>query len=61
MDGAVLSPVQRHRDLAVRWRRLAADATTRQLKNRLLALARECDVRADGLKSIGEVEREGAE
>ena len=61
MDGAVLSSVQRYRGLAVRWRRLAGDATTRQLKNRLLALARECDVRADGLVSVGEVEHEGDE
>jgi hypothetical protein len=61
MDGAVLLSAQRHRDLALRWRRLAADATTPQLKYRLLALASECAIRADGLISIDEVDREDAE
>ena len=39
---------QQYRSLAVRWRRLAADATTPRARNHLLTLARQCEFLADG-------------
>ena len=39
---------QQYRSLAVRWRGLAADATTARARNHLLTLARQCEFLADG-------------
>jgi hypothetical protein len=46
--------------LAERWRQLAADATTQQIRNRLLALARQCEFLALGVQLGGDQRRESS-
>jgi hypothetical protein len=58
-DGVRISAVKSRHE-AIRWRRLAADATTQQTRNHLLALARECEVRAGDLIPIRAAQRKGA-
>ena len=52
MDGMMGLSAVKNRHEAMRWRRLAADATTPQTRQHLLALARECERRAGDLMSI---------
>lgn len=46
--------------LAERWRQLAADATTQQIRNRLLTLARQCEFLALGVDPEGDQRRESS-
>jgi hypothetical protein len=46
--------------LAERWRQLATDATTRQIRNRLLTLARQCEFLALGIQGEGNQPRESS-
>ena len=46
--------------LAERWRQLAADATTQQIRNRLLTLARQCEFLALGMQLEGDQPRESS-
>ena len=41
-----------YRRLAVRWRRLAAEATTPQTRNHLLTLARQCEFLAGNVDDV---------
>jgi hypothetical protein len=59
MDGAVGLSTTEYQRLAERWRRLAADATTPQMRNHLLTLARQCEFLALGLGSRDEPEAPG--
>jgi hypothetical protein len=54
MDGFERLSKSEYQRLAARWRRLAADATTRQTKTRLLTLARQCEFLALGVAQIGD-------
>ena len=51
-----------YRSLAVRWRQLAADATTPKARNHLLTLARQCEFLAGGTAApaVAGDNREGA-
>ena len=49
MEGAVGLSTTEYQCLAERWRRLAADATTAQMRNHLLTLARQCEFLALGV------------
>lgn len=46
--------------LAERWRQLAADATTQQIRNRLLTLARQCEFLALGVQLEGDQRRDSS-
>ena len=52
MDGTARLSALKNRHEAMRWRRLAAEATTPQTRKYLLALARECEARAGDLMPI---------
>jgi hypothetical protein len=49
MDGAARISKTGYQNLAERWRRLAADATTPGARNHLLTLARQCEFLALGV------------
>lgn len=46
--------------LAERWRQLAADTTTQQIRNRLLTLARQCEFLALGVQLEGDQRRDSS-
>jgi hypothetical protein len=58
MDGGIRLSAVQHRHQAMRWRQLAAEATTPQTKKHLLALARDYEARAGDLMPIRAARRE---
>jgi hypothetical protein len=52
VDGAARISKTEYQSLAVRWRRLAADATTPQTRTHLLTLARQCEFLAGSVDDV---------